>query len=287
MNDAFHAHLQSGTTTLCRLWSLVRRDGQVLGFTDHDRDLTVGGQVFRAGSGLTASALEQSSGLSVDNSEAVGALSDAAINEADLAAGRFDGAELRIWLANWAAPAERREIFRGTLGEVIRRGGGFRAELRGLAEALNQETGLAYTRNCGAVLGDGRCRFDTTRPGYAIEIEADEIDAEGRIFGFAALPGFDPNWFDGGRFEVLGGAGAGLVAMIKGDRMVGAGRRVELWQAIRAGVRPGDMLRLVAGCDKLPGTCRAKFGNFENFRGFPHLPGDDWLTSYPRGSDGG
>ena len=41
------------------------------------------------------------------------------------------------------------------------------------------------------------------------------------------------------------------------------------------------MIRIEAGCDKRADTCRVKFGNFLNFRGFPHIPGEDWLTSYP------
>jgi len=44
----------------------------------------------------------------------------------------------------------------------------------------------------------------------------------------------------------------------------------------------GDRFRVVAGCDKTAETCRAKFSNFLNFRGFPHIPGDDWVTAYPK-----
>jgi len=39
---------------------------------------------------------------------------------------------------------------------------------------------------------------------------------------------------------------------------------------------------LEAGCDKQAATCRNKFGNFLNFRGFPHIPGEDWLSAYPK-----
>ena len=93
-------HLGQGTTTVCRAWKVQRRDGVTYGFTDHDRDLAFDGVAFRASTGMTARVLQQTTGLSVDNSEAIGALSDAAIDEADLAAGRFDGAEVRSWLVN-------------------------------------------------------------------------------------------------------------------------------------------------------------------------------------------
>ncbi len=142
MTLALHDHLQTGVTGLCHLWTVARPDGVVLGFTDHDCDLAVEGVIHRAGSGLTASAFQQATGLAVDNSEAVGALSAAAITAEDLDAGRYDGAEVRIWLAIWAQPSERRELFRGSLGEVSRRGAAFRAELRGLAEPLGQPGAL-------------------------------------------------------------------------------------------------------------------------------------------------
>jgi len=49
------AHLASGATTLCWCWRVVRRDGVVLGFTDHDRALTFDGTTYEAASGFTAS----------------------------------------------------------------------------------------------------------------------------------------------------------------------------------------------------------------------------------------
>lgn len=282
MTEALSEHLQSGITSLCRLWTVTRRDGTTLGFTDHDRDLNVGGVDFRAGSGLSASALQQATGLSVDNSEAIGALSAAAITAEDLNAGRYDAAEVRIWLANWRAPEERRELFRGALGEVTRRGSAFRAELRGLAEPLGQPAGFAYTRNCSAVLGDGRCRFSLLSPGYSCDTLVEKVSGDRRLFTFAALPGFETRWFEHGRLELLSGQGAGLSAMIRSDDLRADSRQVVLWEAIRADVVPGDQLRLYAGCSKSSGMCRIKFNNFNNFRGFPHLPEEDWLTSYPR-----
>lgn len=278
--SALYAHLARGVTTVCRAWVVTRRDGLVLGFTDHDLPLIVDGVACRADSGMTARALQQTTGLSVDNSEAVGALSDAAITEADLIAGRFDGAEVRSFLVNWAAPEERVELFRGSLGEITRGGGGFAVELRGLSEALNQPQSFAYQPACSAVLGDARCRFDLATPGYRVEVAVDRVE-ENRRFDFAAFPVFEDRWFQDGRVEVLTGLAAGLVGVVKTDRREGEGRRVELWQSFQADVAPGDMLQITAGCDKAAATCRVKFGNFLNFRGFPHIPGEDWLASYP------
>lgn len=287
--EALYAHLAQGTTTVARAWALRRRDGAVFGFTDHDRDLAFEGIVFRADTGMTARALMQTTGLSVDNTEAVGALSSAAVSEADLLAGRFDGAEVRAWLVNWAEPEARVLQFRGTIGEIVRAGGAFRAELRGLTEALNQSQGRAYQRGCSAVLGDGQCRFDLDRPGYAADWPV-LAAVEGRLFRFADPGGFPERWFEKGRLRVLDGPAAGAIGLIKNDRSEAGARIIELWERVGADPRPGDRVRLEPGCDKRAETCRTKFNNFLNFRGFPHVPGEDWLISYPVSSgvnDGG
>jgi uncharacterized phage protein (TIGR02218 family) len=281
ISSELQSHLDSGTTTLCRVWRVKRRDGLVLGFTDHDRDLAIDGLIYKADSGLTARALQQSTGLSVDNTEAVGALSDAAISEEDIAAGRWDAAEVRLWLVNWSDVAQRHELFRGSLGEVTRTGERFRAELRGLSDRLNAPVGFAYTRTCSAVLGDSRCKFDVTAPGYFTERVVEQVDTEARELRFAQFGGFADRWFEFGRLEVLDGAASGLVGVVKSDRANGTGRVIELWQGIRPPLATGDAVRLTVGCDKRPETCRSKFTNFLNFRGFPHVPGEDWLTAYP------
>lgn len=280
MSTAIDDHLALGTTTVCRAWAVTRRDGTVMGFTDHDRDLAFDSVQFRASTGVTAKALQQSTGLSVDNSEAIGALTSEALSEADILAGRFDGAGVQVWLVNWADVSARKLLFRGSLGEIERTGGGFRAELRGLAETLNQPQGLVYQRTCSAVLGDSRCRFDLSSLGYSDERPAETV-LDRRQFQFAGFTGFDDRWFEGGRFVVLTGAAAGLIGVVKNDRLSADGRSIELWQSLGADIAAGDIVRVEAGCDKRADTCRLKFNNFLNFRGFPDIPGEDWLMSYP------
>lgn len=275
------AHLAGGVTGVARCWKLTRRDGLVLGFTDHDVDLSFEGVIFRAGTGLSAAALSQSTGLAVDNTEAVGALSAAAITEADIAAGRYDDADVEAWLVQWSAPENRVLQFRGNLGEITREGGGFSAELRGLAERLNVPQGRVYQKTCPAVLGDTACRVDLLQAAFSTE-GAPSFVADGRIFEFATFPAFPERWFERGVLTVLDGPSAGLTGTIKRDRLETSGtRRIELWDRLRSDIAPGDRVRLTAGCDKRIGTCREKFSNVLNFRGFPDIPGEDWLVAHP------
>lgn len=278
---ALLGHLAQGATTIARCWRVTRRDGRVFGFTDHDLDLIFDGTEFAAGAGLWTSASSQTTGLSVDNTEASGALSHAAITEADILAGRYDGAEVETWIVNWADLSQRHLQFKGSIGEIVQAGGAFQAELRGLTERLNQPQGRVYQRSCSAVLADRDCRADLSLPGYRAECMVATIRDQ-RLVTIAELEGFEDRWFERGRLVGLSGAATGLSGMIKNDRITAEGRQVELWEAFRADLQSGDRVLLEAGCDRSPDSCRYKFNNFNNFRGFPHIPREDWVLAVPR-----
>ncbi len=98
---AFAAHCAGGVTTLCRCWSLRRRDGVALGFTDHDRDLTFAGLVHAARTGLEAAEASAEGGFAVSGGDVAGALSSLGLTEADIAGGLYDGASVETWLVDW------------------------------------------------------------------------------------------------------------------------------------------------------------------------------------------
>lgn len=278
-------HLRQGATHVCQCWSITRSDGRTFGFTDHDRALTFDGITFLADSGLSARALALSSGLAVDNSEAIGLLQSDVIAEDDIVAGRFDGAAVRNWLVRWDDVTQRQLRFRGQIGEITRQAGQFQVELRGLTDVLNQPTGRTYLRTCAAVLGDAQCKVDTRDPAFAVTLPVLNLTDLREIV--VSNTGYNDRWFEQGRLEVISGAAKGLVAGIKEDRIGNGRRRIVLWQAMRADMRVGDDVRLVAGCDRQAETCRVKFTNLVNFRGFPDMPTDDWLTAVPRSDDAG
>ncbi|MEP2470237.1 DUF2163 domain-containing protein [Roseobacter sp.] len=281
MDAGLQAHLEGGLTTVAHAWAITRKDGVVLGFTDHDRDLDFAGVAFRADTGLSALALSQSTGLSVDNTEALGALSDLSIREDEIEQGRFDDAEVRAWLVNWQDTSQHWLQFRGTIGELRRADGGFQAELRGQTEMLNQPLGRVYQTPCTAVLGDASCGFDLATPGFSIELPIEEVQ-QLRVFRWEDFGAFDAGWFARGRMEFMDGTATGLWGMIKQDRFEGSQRVIELWEPVRSALEAGTMVRLVAGCDKRSETCRAKFANLINFQGFPDVPSEDWIAAVPK-----
>jgi uncharacterized phage protein (TIGR02218 family) len=278
--SALQAKLDSGVTALARCWKLLRRDGVVMGFTDHDRDLVVGGVTFRAGTGFSSSEAASRFDLSVDGAEISGALADESLTDADLAAGRYDAALVETWLVDWSEPSLNVLTARGTLGEVRREGQAFVAELRGLADLLSQESGRLYTARCGADLGDARCKVDLTNPALRGSGAVGGVEGTS-IFVASGIDGFADGWFSLGRLTWSGGANAGLAIEIKEHRLVAGHARLTLWQAMPEVIAVGDAFAVTAGCDKLFATCRARFANTDNFRGFPQIPGNDFLLASP------
>jgi uncharacterized phage protein (TIGR02218 family) len=60
-----------------------------------------------------------------------------------------------------------------------------------------------------------------------------------------------------------------------------------LWTALPAAPAPGDQFQVAAGCDKRFSTCRDRFANAASFRGFPHMPGADYVVRYAANGDAG
>lgn len=285
LSPALQAHLDGGVTTLARCWKLVLADGRVLGFTEHDRDLSFGGVTFRAATGFAASAIESAMGLSVGDAEVAGALSDDGIDAGELEAGLYDGARVEAWIVNWADASQRVLLSVGEIGEVRRSGARFEAEIRSLSARLNVAVGRTFQPVCDAVLGDARCGVDTADGAYR-GVGSVVSSLDGRILTVAGLEGFADGWFEHGALVWTDGANEGLRAELRAF----ADGRIELWRAAAHEVSAGDGFVVTAGCDKRLAMCQAKFANVANFRGFPHMPGNDWVAAYPASggrNDGG
>jgi uncharacterized phage protein (TIGR02218 family) len=276
---ALQAKLDSGVTTLCRCWLITRRDGVVQGFTEHDEDVVLGSVTCLAGAGLSASEATQKLGLAVDGSEFSGALADETLNEADLAAGRYDTADVELWLVDWGEPALRVLLAKGSLGEVKRAGTAFTAEMRGLSQRLAEDSGRLYTAACSADLGDARCTVDLDEPAYRGGGAVVALTATSR-FTASGLDVFDDGWFTAGKLTFTTGANAGLSVEVKAHVKTDV-VTLDLWQAMPEPMEAGDAFTVTAGCDKRFATCHDRFNNVVNFRGFPHIPGNDFVIRYP------
>lgn len=277
-------HLMSGATTLATCWRIARRDGAVFGFTDHDRALSFDGTLYEPDSGASGSAIASSADLAVDNSEIAGLLSSARLSASELMSRRFDEAAVEVWRVNWADVSERVLLKRGVIGEVKRDGAKFTAEIRGQSYLLDQPKGRVYQRRCDAVLGDARCGVDLSQPQFKGAGAVTSVIDDGR-FTMSGLDGFADDRFTHGKLAWLSGANAGTLAHVKAH----GAASLSLWLPAGEPVSVGDTFDIFAGCDKAFETCRLKFANAVNFRGFHLMPGNDFVIQIaaPGGANDG
>ncbi len=270
MTDWYAAPL----TALAFLWRLERGDGVAIGFTSHDRDLVRSGFRYRAAPGLVPSAIERTDGLEIDSVDLGGALTSDALTDDDFRAGRWDGAGLWLYAADWEdANAPPVLIARGELGAVEIRDGAFSVSLRGPVALLDQPVVEVTSPECRAVLGDRRCRVDLAERRVrtkVMSVNGDMLTLEDRLaegdFAFGQL-----RWVDGDN--------AGLRTSI----LANSGSGVTIREAPTFTVAGPVAVEIMHGCDKRLATCAGRFSNAINFQGEPHLPGDDLLTRYGAG----
>lgn len=190
------ARIESGAARLCHAWIVTRADGGRLGFTDHDRPLTVDGVVCSPSEGWGVGAGEAETGGAAGTATAEGAAGEG------FDPGTFDQASVELWRVDWSEPELRVPLWAGSMARLTLVDGAFTAELDGPAAKLDRAVGRTYGRACDARFRDARC-------GVASD----------------AFPGMS--------------------------------------------------------CDKRWRTCVDAFGNGANFRGFPHVPGDDFIAAAP------
>jgi uncharacterized phage protein (TIGR02218 family) len=268
------AWLEGELTTVAFGWQLARRDGVALGFTSHDRDLWIGGLLYRSAPGMTPSAIGLSDGLDVDTLDVTGALTSDAITRDDLASGRWDGAQARLFAMDWTAPgAGTLALARGELGDVGISDGAFSAELRGPTALLERPVAELTSPECRASLGDRRCRVDLaprTRIARVIGVSDETLVTIDR-------EEVEPDAYAYGRLAWLDGDNGGLIVPIRSSD----GAQLRLAERPPFPIIAGAMVRMIEGCNRSLATCRDRFANAANFRGEPFLPGNDLLTRYP------
>jgi uncharacterized phage protein (TIGR02218 family) len=278
------AHLAQSETTLATCWKLVGSDGVVLGFTDHDRALSFGGTDFVPAHGLDGGEVPARLGAQVETAVVLGVLNAEAISEDDILLGRYDGAVVETWRVNWADVGQRVRLRSDTIGEIIREDGMFRAELRSAQQGLNATRGRIYQGLCDAVVGDARCGVDLDDSAFRGFATVAGIEDDHRVV-VAGLGGFGEGWFGFGTAHWTDGRRSGLRDGVVTHQRVAAGDVLAFGVAVGDWVVVGDTLEVTAGCDRRFATCREKFANAVNFRGFPHIPGSDFVLRHPRNGD--
>lgn len=265
-------HLAGEVTTLAVCWKLSLVGGTIMGFTDHTSDLTISSQLYKAATGFSPTSVETKDKFSVDNLDVAGILDAAAITEADIMAGKYDFAEIEIFMVNVTDLSQGTVTQRrGWLGEVTMKNGQFVAEVRGLAQKLSQNIVDLYSPTCRAVFGDGRCKANLAS--YTVGGTVNTVSSRQILISNSMTQA--AGYFSGGEIQWITGANAGRRMEIKEF----ANKQFTLVLPMPNNVAVGDTFNAIAGCDKTIASCIAKFNNAVNFRGEPYVPGMDKMLS--------
>lgn len=258
-----------GVSTLALCVRVVRRDGVALASTTADRAMTIAGTTYRPRPGLAPSALVLSTTAS-DAMELRGSLSTGGVTREAIEGGAFDRARVTAFFADWTTGAvEGEALVEGLVAGAAHDGARFTlaVETR-LADTARPMT-ERYAPHCRAELGDARCRVDLAARTTQAVVSA--VTAAGCTVNGATL---SDGALGGGQLRVLSGRAAGAEVAVAGN----TGNALTLAGAV-AGLA-GARVRLRPGCDKRWATCVGRYANERNFRGEPHVPGDDAMGRY-------
>lgn len=290
VSGALETHIGQDLTTLSTCWRVEWTDSStVLSFTDHDVDILFDAITYKAETGFTRSAVKSQLDFTVDNLDVQGILDSNEISETDLRAGRFNGAEIYVFLINWDDTTQGiLKLRRGTLGQVKMSNGIFIAELQGLAQRLSNEILEEYVAECQADFGDMRCGFNTAtllqtsqvvsvtdaRRTFTV-LESIGSGSLGIDFSLSGLPSYGYKY---GRLEWTSGPNNGIVQELK--TAVSATLTFSLYLKAPFTITAGDTFNVTAGCDKRFVTCKF-YARQKSFRGYPDIPGQDRYLNYP------
>ena len=258
--------------TLCTCWYVKLQGGQEYGYTSHDSDLSINGLTYKSSAGLTPTAVSASLGAQPGSAD-MHAIDDpsAQIIE-DFLSGRYDGAEVEVFLVDPNAPEDGRVVLQhGKIADIEIQGSKLRAALKGLLEQLAMTSVVEVSSPaCRATLGDGRCKVDLSS--YAVSGSITSLDSQ-TVF-YDSNNNHADGWFNQGKVVLQGGEECEINTWSKSEH------KFTLFLPPRTTLQQGMSYTAYPGCDRSLATCRDKFSNVANFRGEPYLPGRDKALSH-------
>jgi uncharacterized phage protein (TIGR02218 family) len=278
INGSLQTKLTSGTTTLCHITRITRKDGVVKRFTDHNADVVVGGFTYESDDSVLISAITTATNNGMQSTNCDVIFSTSGIADIDVVRGVYDNATVTFAIVDYTDTALGEIILMTgiiTVFDVTDKGRGS-FEIRGLLTRGDARVGEYYSAECRADLGDTRCKvnlatYQTTGVVHLVE-RATSLQVD-----FTGTPG--DGFYSFGVITFTSGNNIGLSLEVMTQAAIDATYdRIVLPLAFPYTPEVGDTFTLTAGCNHQKTTCKTKFNNLVNFRGEPFVPGQDILN---------
>jgi len=274
---ALQAHLESEEQTVALCWRILRKDGTNYYYTDHDDPIVYSTNTYTPIASGSPSNYRQGSNLNPSNMDLDMSFGPSSGRDVELRAGLFDYAEVWTFRINWADVSMGIvKLAYGRLGEVEIRDNQARIELRSLTQLLAVNIGRIYTPECDATFGDARCAV--AMAGYTKAGTVGAVTSRKVFVIGGAAAGQVVDYYNYGKITFLTGLNTGITMQIEDYTVANV---ITLLEPMPYTVVNGDTATLYAGCDRRFATCKTRFSNKDNFRGFPHIPGMDKALTVP------
>jgi uncharacterized phage protein (TIGR02218 family) len=247
-----------------------RSDGAGFASTSHDRRQHIGSMTLEPDVDLVPGEMVLSDQMFGSKLELAGGLSSPSLSEADLLAGRWSGASVRLLAGDWAQEADEVQVCAGELGSMRIDKGRLSMSVDVLPSATRNPPCIQTSPECRAILGDADCRVDMRSRRKRLRVTA-------LVSGGIIVDETDTQRFTMGRVRWISGKNSGMEQIIIGTD----GAKLSLQDAAKWLASVGDVAVVVEGCDGRRATCSERFGNIMNFRGEPDLPGSEILLRFP------
>ena len=242
--------------------------GDGIYLTDHIRDLTIGGDLYRSDSGYEFSGTAAESSMTPGTFDLEGIIELSGISRAAIASGALDNAKMYIFATQWNAPlVDQEPMSKSILGRTTLKDDRYSVEAMSLIDALNQPIGKTYGATCPKKFGGQEfagCKKVVAPSAGTVTSVTDRY-----IFTDSALAQA-ADYFGAGSIVWTTGPNVGLKS--QEVKSFGLGGVIELYEAFFHPVTIGDQFELTPGCRKRIEDCRDKWSNIINFGGFTRVP---------------
>ena len=274
----FQSRLNSQVSTFAKCWQIIGKMDNEICITEHDEDIIAFGKTFKSNNAFNATNLDLQNLPNSNRGAIEGAISIDGITENDILLGRFDNAQILLFLIDWQVPQYFVQIWQGIIGDIKLNGQVFEFELSGLESQLGKNLGRKFSRICDADLGDAKCTINIenyTQSGNVVEnISPSQLKAN-----FAIAPVFEN--YKNGKLKFISGTMQNVEFPISSIETSGSAYLINFKGQISQKYNIGASIKIYQSCDKNFATCKGRFNNGANFRGCPHMPGESIIYASP------
>jgi len=266
-------HLSQQVLTIAKCWKLTLSDSSVMGFTDHDKDIVYESQTYNSLIGFENDSISSKSDTDYDRTNAISILNSNYITEDDIIAGKYDHAEVEIFVVNYENLTMGRVLlFKGYLSNIRCENGKFYADLKGLESELERTIGYTFSPLCREEFCGAKCGLTASTYTFSGTVSSKTDNAQ-FYCDTSVIKTKAQNYFDYGIITFTSGNNNGQSTEVK---QFSSGNFV-LAMEMPYDIAVNDTFDVIAGCNKKFSTCYNSFNNAVNFRGEPHLPGMEFM----------